>query len=156
MSFCLKRSSRHIYWNNFKKKLFSLKKFAWTSRVQVWQTCIKKFAQWTKQFFPESKKVLKNNLFSKKDIFPLKISNVQKIPKFFFNEMFRSKKILFSKKFFRKCRVQIWQPCRKKSFNIQKCLVKIRRSRWKKLKSKSVYKKNSSFKKVSQKKFLDM
>ena len=103
--------------------------------------------------FPRvQKKCSKIIFFQKKDIFPLNIPNVQKILKYFYNEMFRSKKILFSKKFFRKCRVQVWQPCRKKTLNLQQCLDRIRKSRWKKLLSNSVYKK-SFFQKSFQKKF---
>ena len=103
-------------------------------------------------FLTVQNKCQKNNFFSKKDIIPLDISNVQKIPKYFYNEMFRSKKILFSRKFFRKCRVQFWQPCRKKYLKLQKCIAKIRKSRWKKLLSNSVYK-TSFFQKSFQKKF---
>ena len=84
--------------------------------------------------FCQSPKKLENKFFFKKKvIFPLNIPNVQKIPKFSHNEMFRSKKILSSKKFFRKCRVQFWQPCRKKSPNLQKCLAVIQKICWKKL-----------------------
>ena len=50
MSFCLKRSTRHNYWNNFKKKVFSTKKFSSVSRLQVWRTCTKNSPNVRNQF----------------------------------------------------------------------------------------------------------
>ena len=112
----------------------------------------KKLAKCPKQIFSGSKiNVKKTTFFKRKDIFPLNIPNVQKIPKNFYNEMFRSKKILFSRKFFRKCRVQFWQPCRKKPSTSKKISLRSE-SHDEKSYYPIVFIKNVSFKKVSRKK----
>ena len=116
----------------------------------------KKLAKCPKQIFSGSKiNVKKTTFFKRKDIFPLNIPNVQKIPKNFYNEMFRSKKILFSRKFFRKCRVQFWQPCRKNPSTSKNVSLRSE-SHDEKSYYPIVFIKEVSFKKVSRKNFHDM
>ena len=99
---------------HFQKEVFFIEEVLLGKQSASVTNLHKETCQMSETNFPRvQNKCWKLNFFKKKDIFPLNIPNVQKIPKYFYNEMFRSKKILFSRKFFRKCRVQFRQPWRK-------------------------------------------
>ena len=131
----------------FRKKAFFTEEVRVDKQSASVTNLHKETCQMSETVFARVQKKLENNFFSKKKSFFLWIFQMSKRSQ----SIFKTKCFAQNRSFPRESssgnvECNFDNPVEKKSINLQRCLAKIRKSRWKKLLSKSVYKK-VSFKK---------
>ena len=141
----------------FQKEFFFTEEVLLGKQIASVKNLHEKLAKCPKQIFSGSKKSVKKqfNFFSKKDSFRLNIPNVQKIPKYIYNEMFRSKKFFSRKNSSGNVECNFDNPAEKNPSTSKNVSLRSE-SHDEKRYYPIVFMKKNSFKKVSQKIFLDM